>query len=92
MSLNRLADEGEHGFEREARLKDPSPTSSGCAHRLPQQVNPEIDQDKGQGDIEQPQHRILGGRTDAGVIFDAITGLNTEAVGLWPAIAQPSHP
>jgi hypothetical protein len=43
MSLNRLADEGEHGFEGEALLEDPSPASSGRTDYLPQQVNPEID-------------------------------------------------
>jgi hypothetical protein len=43
---------------------------------LPQQVNPEIDQDKGEGDVEQPQHGILGSRADAGLIFDAIAGFS----------------
>jgi hypothetical protein len=52
VSLNHLADEGKHGFERKSFLKDPSPASSGRTHHLPQQVNPEIDQDKGQGDVE----------------------------------------
>jgi hypothetical protein len=91
MSLNRLADEGEHGFEREARLKDPSSVSSGRTDRLPQQVNPEIDQDKGQGDVEQPQHEIFGGRTDAGLIFDAIAGLNTKAVAVVKMYLRPRH-
>ncbi len=52
MSLNHLADEGKHGFEWKPFLKDPSSASSGRTHRLPQQVNPEIDQDKGQGDVK----------------------------------------
>lgn len=91
MPLHRLADEGQHGFEREALLKDPSPASSGRTHHLPEQVNPEIDQDKGQGDVKQPQHGILGSGADAGVIFDAIAGLNTEAVAVMAMYLRPSH-
>jgi hypothetical protein len=52
MSLHCLADEGEHGFEREAILKDLAPASSGRAHHLPEQVTPAIDQDQDQGDVE----------------------------------------
>ncbi len=91
MSLHRLADEGQHGFERQALLKDPSAASSGHTHRLPQQVHPEIDPDKGQGDIEQPQHRILGGRADAGLIFDAVAGFNPEAISVVSMHLEPSH-
>jgi len=47
MSLNALADEGEHGFEGETFLKDPSATAPGHTDGLPQEVHPEIHQDKG---------------------------------------------
>lgn len=80
MSLNTLADEGAHGFEREPFLKDSSPPSPGHADGLPQEVHPEIHQDKGQSDVEQAQHGILGGRADAGLIFDAIASLNALAI------------
>ena len=91
MSLNLLANKGKHGFEREARLKDLSPASSGRTHRLRQQVNPEIDQDKGQGNVKEPQYGILSDRADAGLIFDAIAGFNAEAVTVMVMHLRPGR-
>jgi hypothetical protein len=72
MSLNDLADEGAHGFERETFLKDSSATASGYADGLPQEGHPEVGQNKSQGHVKQAQHGILGGRADAGLMFEAI--------------------
>ncbi len=53
MSFNDLADEGEHGFERETLSKDPSAASSGRTDGLPQEGHPEVDQNEGQRNIKQ---------------------------------------
>ena len=78
MTLHRLADEGQHGFEWEPLLIDSSPPLLGYAHDLPQQVHPKTDQDKREGNVEQPQRLGFGRGADAGMILDTIAGLNAE--------------
>ena len=48
--------------------------------KVPQQIDPEINQEKRECDKEESGYRVLGGGADAAVILDPVAGFNAEAL------------
>ena len=69
MPLNGMAEESQHGFEaKQLSINDSSP-SLGLANKVPQQIDPKVDQDKCERHKEESGHRILAGGANATVIL-----------------------
>jgi hypothetical protein len=60
-------------------INDPSPSLSPT-DKEPEQIHPEIDQNKSQSHKQQTGHRIFTCGSDATPVFDSVTGLNPEAL------------
>jgi hypothetical protein len=77
--VDGLSNERQHPLEGKLLLKYPSPTSTGSTHIGPQQVNPDINQQKGDADESQTHCRVFHRGGDAARVFEPVGGLDAKS-------------
>src|SRR5512146_977543 len=82
MSLDSLREKLQHGLEtKEFSVNDPS-SSLSTTHKEPEQIHPEIDQNKRESHKQQTGDWIFARGADTAPIFHPVAGLDTETVFL----------
>lgn len=80
MSLNCLREKLQHRFEAKQFSVNDSSSSLCLVDKVPEQIHPEIDQNKGEGNKQQSSYRVFARGADATVVFDSVTGFNAKAI------------
>ena len=76
-----MAKEFQHGFKAKQDSVNGSFPSLGLTDKEPQQMDPEVTQEKRECDKEESGYRFPSGCADAAVVLDFVIGFNTERNG-----------
>jgi hypothetical protein len=82
MSFDCPREELQHRLEWKQLTKNNSASPLAATDIDPQQIDPQVNQDKGKRHKQQPQHRILARRPNPTMVLDSVTALNAKALSI----------